>query len=221
VTVDDLSIAETTTLSYDITAFIVSSSGGRVQKLKMQTFTTLMPSYKPEDVTQIEEKGWSEYYDEEEKEFRLRFAFTWQPERSHTCHYDVLFFGDDFDLDLYPVPIEKLYEFTMSDLKYNSEYNVAVRARNSYDERIHSREAWRTFNSLEGETTLEITAQAHHIEDLFFDVNVTWNKLKESPHKFQVDFKNIYSVNGSGIYTEFVDGVRSEFLNFFANKLNF
>jgi hypothetical protein len=210
VTVDDLSVADTTTLSYDITAYIVSSANGSVQKLQQQKFTTLMPDYRPEAVTQIEARNWTDYFDENEQERRLNFTFTWRPERSHTCHYEVVFYDEDV-METYPVPIDRLFEYTMSNLKYNNDYSVSIRAINSHDPSKFSRESWITFESPEGEVDLNSTAIARHIEGNNFDVEVLWTRPREFPDHYQIDVKNLHSSTLDN-YVAIVNGVSWIFL---------
>lgn len=206
-TVDDLGVTAATTLSYDITAYIISSANSSVQELSQKKFTTLLQDYNPSQVTQIHAKNWTEYYDESEQERRLNFTFTWLPERTHTCTYEVLFYGDDLDLDTFPVSMERLFEYTMSNLKYDTEYSVAIRAINSYDPSKHSHEFWLKFESPEGETPLDVAAAVRHIDDNFFDVNITWNEPKMWPKRYEVDVKDLHASKNKGVYKADVNGV--------------
>lgn len=201
-TVDDLQ----ETLSYDITAYIISSLNSTVQKLEMKQFTTLMADYKPEDVTVINPKEWREYFDHECGKMRLNFTFTWEPERSHTCDVEVLFYDDESDIMVYPVPIDSLYEYTLTNLSFDFDYHVAIRALNMQTQ-AKGIEQWNTFEGLVSENPLNIVATLYHIDHKTFDVNVTWVEPKKHPDHYKIDLKNLYSFNSSGIYSEVVNGV--------------
>ncbi|KAG5673371.1 hypothetical protein PVAND_003427 [Polypedilum vanderplanki] len=217
VTIHDPSLAETTTLSYEITAYIISSKNSTVQMLGKKNFTTLMPDFKPEPVTEdmIFDLKWIEYFNKTENDQRLNLTFKWLPERSHTCYYNVLFYGstsiDSLDIESYPVPIGKLYEYTMSNLRYDSEYYVAIRAVNKNKPDLYSQVQWKEISSPENENKFEIKTTLKHVSDNNFDVKITWNEPSTLPNYYRVELKNLHAHTRKD-YTADVKGTEKFYL---------
>lgn len=202
---DDLSTKEFTTLSYNITVYIISSSAS-VQGLGTKKFTTLMESYQPENITDIELKTVREYYDEIEHDLFLDLTIGWSPGRDQTCKYDIIIYGNALELDTKPVPIEQFYEYTFTKLRSNEEYSIGIRGVNAHHPRIHSQEHWRVFSFL---NELDASAKCQHISDNLFDVNVTWNEPHHRPLYYQIQIRDRYASQNlsTGIYEAEVDGV--------------
>lgn len=193
VTVDDLSTNESTTLSYNVSAYIVSSNA-TVQTLGMRKFTTLKDDYETEKITQINAHEWMDKIDEKTGEAYLNLAIEWLPARDRTCSYDVVYFGKEFDIDERDVPLESLYYFIIPQrLKYDEDYSIAVRGKNTQNLHIQGDVVWVRFHSKSCEMPAcmgnftkmkihNISLNLTHLGDKFFNVTASWetNLIPES-----------------------------------------
>ncbi|KAL7019949.1 hypothetical protein ACKWTF_011315 [Chironomus riparius] len=207
VTVDDLSTKESTSLSYNITVYVVSSNAV-VQVLGTKMFTTLMEDFRPENITEIEFKDHSDIfmYDLEES-FNLTIG--WEPARDHTCDYEVIIYGDHMEPK--KILLDSQYEYTFANLQAHQKFNVGVRGVNVYKS-IRSIEQWREFSL---KIYIDFQVKIKHLEDDLYDVNVKWDEIEPRPKSFEIEVwdqdaeinENIttgfYSVKYTGISNSF------------------
>lgn len=202
VTVDELNTKESTTLSYNIEVFIISSDAN-VQRLGNKKFTTLMEDYQPEN-TQVNLLDAQEYYDENENDMFLNLTVGWNPGRDHTCTYDIIIYGDYLELETKPVPVDHLYTYKFTKLRSNSEYSIAIRGVNSNNESIHSQEVWQRYSYT---NEIQAAAKVQHLSDDLYAINVTWNEPRYLPDYYQIQIRDRNANETSGIYEVELDGV--------------
>jgi hypothetical protein len=219
VTVDALSSNESTTLSYNISSYIVSSNAS-IKALGMKKFTTLMENYKPEKVTNIM-VDWAEEFNEEMQKIVLNLIVFWKPARDRTCTVEIIYHDDD-DSDLYSVkiPIWSLYKYEITDLDYDKCYNLDIRGVNSHSESLFSETNWRRFYSPSCVSDLcqslapidGLDANFLPIDEELFNVNVSWTKPPKDPNYYYLEIKEIHAnVEGNsskGVNTFTMNGVR-------------
>uniref|UniRef100_A0A1B0CA95 Protein kinase domain-containing protein n=1 Tax=Lutzomyia longipalpis TaxID=7200 RepID=A0A1B0CA95_LUTLO len=162
----------------------------------------------------------------------------WTPSADYVCHYSIAWY-DSHNGDLHEVPlivelaIQPQYEFTIGDLRFDSEYKLAVRSFMHFTERPKNNSNWKTFTTpkcrdiytvpqdiLEICPLLQPTNIAinfEHVMKSFYSIRISWNKIEEpAPHKYEV---TIRTLNGKDlqVVTLPVEGDQTE-VNF--NKIN-
>lgn len=186
VTVDALTTNELSTLSYNVSAFIVSSNAS-IQTLGMRKYTTLMDSYVPHNITNVTVVNWMPMVDEDDSDEEypyLNLVIQWQPAIDRTCSYDVVYhgyFGDDNEnrIDEREVNMNQLYQFKIPEkLHYGEEYNLGVRGKNTQHPYLQSNFEWTKFIAPSSQTRFLIKNltihELKHLGDQHFNVNVTW-----------------------------------------------
>jgi hypothetical protein len=103
-----------------------------------------------------------------------------------------------------------LYYQQYKNLKYNSEFSVAVRGINTDNPRIESEVVWKDLTiptcmelqkneSVCGPNPIQnMTAKFTYLHDDRFDVDVTWNTKDYQPEFFTLELKSGKSTNGNG-----------------------
>lgn len=181
--VSDITANESITLSFNVTAYIISSNA-TIQTLGMKKFTTLKENYQPDNITQIQLLNWLEKVDENGKAY-LNMEIQWLPARDRTCSYDVVYYGNHFDIGEINVPFNSLYRFIIpKKLRYDENYHVGVRGKNTQNHTIQSSVKWLEFFSIPCESShcnsslqmkvLNITLNYTHLGDRLFNVTATW-----------------------------------------------
>lgn len=191
VTVDALTTNELSTLSYNVSAYIVSSSAS-IQSLGMRKYTTLNDDFTPYNITEISILEWIPVFNTEEDEMPsyLNAVVEWKPAIDRTCNYDVVYFGifgheNEEKIDEKDVGIENLYEFTIEEkLKFGEEYSIGVRGKNMKHIEKESHMKWFKFTaptSINNQSPIEkikiknLTIESiQHLGDKKFNINVTW-----------------------------------------------
>ena len=141
-----------------------------------------------------------------------------------TCLYDLILHGQGNSGDM--LQKEKrppnLYYHEYENLKYNTEYSVAVRGLNTDNDRLEGDVVWKQFkipgcmeiqgnNKVCGPDRIDnLTAKFTYSFNDKFDVKITWNEMKYQPEYFLLEIKSGKSAfrNGTGRnYNYTVDGV--------------
>lgn len=190
VAVDGLSTNELSTLSYNVSAYIVSSSAS-VQSLGMRKFTTLMEEYVPHSITNVSVVEWIPVADENDVDYsHLKLVIQWQPAIDRTCSYDMAyhgFFGDEADnrIDEREISMDELYQYTIQEkFNFGDEYSVGIRGKNTQNHHIQGTLLWFKFtapssvNDKRPKEKIKIqylnVSEIQNLGDKHFNVNVTW-----------------------------------------------
>lgn len=184
---DALTTNELSTLSYNISAYIVSSSA--IQTLGMKKITSLMEKYVPHNITDISVVEWLPIDDEYDESY-LNLKIKWEPAIDRTCSYDIVYFGifgDEEDVEIKQSEIEDrdLYEFTITEkFHYDQDYQVGVRGKNTKYQHLEGITQWIKFKSpfpgdeinyvekfkIKNLTIVEVQL----VDKKHFNVNVNW-----------------------------------------------
>lgn len=129
-----------------------------------------------------------------------------------TCLYDLILHGHGNSGEM--LQKEKkppnLYYHEYKNLKYNTEYSVAVRGLNTDNERLESDIVWEQFKisscmEIQGNKKVcgpdpigNLTAKFTYLEDDKFDAKIMWNEMKYQPEFFLLEIKTGRSAFGNG-----------------------
>lgn len=162
---------------------------------------------------------WLEKVDNKTGEPYLNMEIEWLPAIDRTCSYDVVYFGTHFDIDQKNVPLDSLYSFVIPErLKYDEEYSVAVRGKNTHKEHLQSKIEWVAFNSIScnSSTCMKIPVKLKiekfsvdytNVGNRTFNVNATWVTnlqpertfiyLHDADHNSYNNSTEVYVLNGT------------------------
>lgn len=162
---------------------------------------------------------WLEKVDNKTGEPYLNMQIEWLPARDRTCSYDVVYFGTHFDIDQRNVPLESLYSFVIPErLKYDEEYSVAVRGKNTHNEHLQGKVEWVSFHSkpCNSRACMEIPVRIKiqntsvdytHLGNRTFNVNASWVTnlqperiqiyLHDADHNSYNNSTEVYVLNGT------------------------
>lgn len=187
VATEALTTNELSTLSYNISAYIVSSSA--IQTLGMKKMTSLMEKFKPHNITDISVVEWLPIVDENDEPY-LNLKIKWEPALDRTCSVEIVYFGyygdnSDVEMEVKEVEDKNLYEYTITEkLHYNKEYSVAIRGRNAKHTNIESGTQWIEFKSPSPDDEVDYKekfaiknltiVELQHVDKKHFNVNTTW-----------------------------------------------
>lgn len=162
---------------------------------------------------------WLEKVDNKTGEPYLNMEIEWLPAIDRTCSYDVVYFGTHFDIDQKNVPLDSLYSFVIPErLKYDEEYSVAVRGKNTHKEHLQSKIEWVAFHSIScnSSTCMKIPVKLKiekfsvdytNVGNRTFNVNATWVTnlqpertsiyLHDADHNSYNNSTDVYTLNGT------------------------
>lgn len=162
---------------------------------------------------------WLEKVDNKTGEPYLNMEIEWLPAIDRTCSYDVVYFGTHFDIDQKNVPLDSLYSFVIPErLKYDEEYSVAVRGKNTHKEHLQSKIEWVAFHSIScnSSTCMKIPVKLKiekfsvdytNVGNRTFNVNATWVTnlqpertfiyLHDADHNSYNNSTEVYILNGT------------------------
>lgn len=116
---------------------------------------------------------------------------------------ELVLHGENIELAPLDKEDRELYYHEFFNLKYNSEYSVAVRGINSEFPRLESDLVWKLvttkncsdFKENAGvcgpETIKNMNAHFANIEGHIFNVNITWNEMETPPEFYTLEIRDL------------------------------
>ncbi|XP_055612387.1 tyrosine-protein kinase receptor torso isoform X2 [Uranotaenia lowii] len=133
---------------YNITATVLNSNREYMYVEKRKQFKTLPMDYTPGRIKTVDVVAYSTNRNNIEL---LDAIISWKPAADQTCHYEILCYASHSpDFHLKPIDVqqpEELYQYAINSLKLDSEYVIAVRAKNTKNPARESDLQWHTFHT--------------------------------------------------------------------------
>jgi hypothetical protein len=180
-------------------------------------FTLLMNDYQPENIADITTK-WEDVLNEDEKIAYANLTVQWKPQRDHSCSYEVAIHSTETDSDsdsinVFDVPIDELYEFTIQNLPHDTTYNVAITAKNMDGGKV-SEPVWKEIESPHcpvefcyKDLIYNVNATFEHLFHNTFNINVTWTDNRKFVDYFIVEIKDKFAHTNGLEYSRNVSNV--------------
>ncbi|XP_058835831.1 tyrosine-protein kinase receptor torso-like isoform X2 [Topomyia yanbarensis] len=206
---------------YNITATVLSSNREYIYVDKKQKFKTLPLDYTPGMITNIDVLN---YHTNRQNIELLDAIVSWKPAVDHTCHYEILYYASHSpDFQLKPIDVQQPddYRHTINSLKLNSEYVIAVRAKNTKNSARESELKWHTFHTpsctdwhnsskiCAPEEVTDLRVSSVYLSDDAYQFNVTWDKPSVLPDYYIVklfDLNPAVDDEDANSYSENVTG---------------
>ncbi|XP_055542960.1 tyrosine-protein kinase receptor torso [Wyeomyia smithii] len=200
VTIDGLSPSS----SYNISLTTISEKHFSLATLQYP-LATLPLDYKPEAISSVDV---IRYRPNSRNSSLVDGIISWKPAPDRTCHYEILHYASHLaDTELKSTAVqapEDLYHYVVDSLELNSEYEIAVRAKNTRFSRLESELIWHTFHTpscAEWHNSSRFCAP-EQVENIQiecaqgfgnnFTFNITWNEPRFTPDHYLVE---LYDLN--------------------------
>ncbi|XP_058449126.1 tyrosine-protein kinase receptor torso-like [Malaya genurostris] len=168
-------------------------------------FSTLPFDYRPGAITSIEV---IKYRTNQKNQSLVDGVISWKPAADRTCHYDILHYSSHLsDAQLNSIAIlqpEDLYHYTISSLELNTEYEMAIRAKNTRISSLESELLWHTFHTpscsewhnnaqfCAPEVAENVQVSSTFLIGKNYTFNITWNKPRYTPEYYTIQ---LYDLN--------------------------
>lgn len=193
---------------YNITATVLSSNREFIYADKRQQFKTLPLDYTPGKINSIDVVN---YQTNRQNIALLDAVITWKPAADMTCHYEILCYASHSpDFQLKPIDVqqpEELYRYITHSLELNSEYVIAVRAKNTQNPERESELQWHIFHTpsctdwhnssqiCAPENVANLRVSSALLSGDNYQFNISWDKPRFLPDYYVVKLFDLVSTD--------------------------
>ncbi|XP_058816658.1 tyrosine-protein kinase receptor torso-like [Topomyia yanbarensis] len=187
---------------YNLSVTVVTANHFSTTK---NQFTTLPTDYSPGMITSIDV---IKYRPNRENQSLIDGVISWKPAVDKTCYYEILHYSShSSNGQLKPIAVqqpEELYHYSLTSLELNSEYEIAIRAKNTHIPSLESELHWHTFhtpNCREWHNTTQFCAPeivenlqvtSTYLSGKNYTFNITWDEPRYTPDYYVIE---LYDLN--------------------------